>query len=61
MPVAEVGHGLQSSTSAVEPFIVQHPDDKTRQVVFVDTPGFINSWKDDADILRLIVDWLNIS
>ena len=59
--VAEVGHGLTPSTSAVEPFFVQHPDDETRRIILVDTPGFNYSWKGDVEILRRIVDWLDSS
>ena len=27
-------------------------------LVFVDTPGFNNTYKSDADVLKMVADWL---
>ncbi|KIJ63778.1 hypothetical protein HYDPIDRAFT_112732 [Hydnomerulius pinastri MD-312] len=47
--------GLQSCTQDVMPFKTQY---KGRQLVFVDTPGFDDTYKSDSEILRLIANWL---
>jgi len=61
--VATVGHDLQSCTSTVRPIPIPYPshDDPTRRVIFVDTPGFNDTWVDDTKTLREIVDWLEQS
>lgn len=61
--VATVGHDLQSCTSTVRPITIPYPshDDPTRRVIFVDTPGFNDTWVDDTKTLREIVDWLEQS
>ncbi|KAH7925415.1 hypothetical protein BV22DRAFT_441018 [Leucogyrophana mollusca] len=53
-----VGHGLESCTAAIQHVIVPYPDDPTRRVVFVDTPGFDDTYLDDSEILRQIAVWL---
>ncbi|KAH7925408.1 hypothetical protein BV22DRAFT_1065062 [Leucogyrophana mollusca] len=53
-----VGHDLRSSTSTIQHVIVPYPDDPTRRVVFVDTPGFDDTYVDDSEILRRISVWL---
>jgi hypothetical protein len=37
--VMDVGHDLQSCTSEIEHAIVPHPNDPSRRIVFIDTPG----------------------
>jgi predicted GTPase len=52
-----VGHGLQSRTAVIRTVRVMHP--KTgRPIVFVDTPGFDDTYKSDTEILSIIADWL---
>jgi len=57
-PVMEVGHDLQSCTRKIEHVIVPHPSDRSRRIVFVDTPGFDDTYVADAEILKLIAVWL---
>jgi hypothetical protein len=52
-----VGHGWQSCTTNIRAVRVTHPTDG-RPVVFVDTPGFDNTFKSDAEILTMIAEWL---
>ena len=52
----QVGYGLESCTSEVQvasPFML---DDK--MVTLIDTPGFDDTVKTEAEILRLIADFL---
>jgi len=56
--VTPVGHDLASCTAKIQHFIVPHPEDSTRRVVFVDTPGFDDTYAADAETLRLIAVWL---
>jgi predicted GTPase len=58
--VAIVSNGLASCTSGVKHFMVQH-EDPTRHFVFVDTPGFNDTWQDDESTLAKIIDWLTNS
>ncbi|GLB36105.1 putative 50S ribosome-binding GTPase [Lyophyllum shimeji] len=55
---ATVGHGLKSRTGAIQHFVIVHPSDQTRRLVFVDTPGFDDTYVDDSEILRRIAVWL---
>jgi len=59
--VASVDHGLQSCTPEIQRFIVPHPGDPSRRIIFVDTPGFDDTYVDDAEILRRISIWLTRS
>jgi GTPase Era involved in 16S rRNA processing len=61
--VADVGDELQRCTSDVKHFTIKHHQDPTRQVIFVDTPGFNADgvWLDDKKILQEILDWLQTS
>jgi predicted GTPase len=52
-----VGHSLSSCTEKVQAIICRHPDN-TRNVVFVDTPGFDDTYITDTDILIAIANWL---
>jgi hypothetical protein len=57
-----VGHGLNSSTPVLQhAFVYDIPDRpnlKGRRVVMVDTPGFDDTYTEDAEILRKIAVWL---
>jgi hypothetical protein len=53
-----VGNALHSCTKNIQHVIVPHPGDPTRRIVFVDTPGFDDTYIDDAEILKLIAVWL---
>ncbi|KAI6111700.1 P-loop containing nucleoside triphosphate hydrolase protein [Pisolithus thermaeus] len=53
---AKAQHQLKSHTQGVKEFIVNLSKD--RQYVFVDTPGFDDTYRSDRDILRTIADWL---
>ena len=60
--VAEVGHGLRSRTTEIQPVIMDpHPNDPSRRLIFVDTPGFDDTFIDDTEILRRISVWLALS
>ena len=52
-----VGHGLQSRTAVIRTVRVTHPE-TSRPIVFVDTPGFDDTYKSDTEILSMIADWL---
>ncbi|KAH7925416.1 hypothetical protein BV22DRAFT_440980 [Leucogyrophana mollusca] len=56
-----VGHGLESCTANIQHWIVPDPDDSTRRIVFVDTPGFDGTDIEDSEILRRIAVWLTNS
>ncbi|KAH7908656.1 P-loop containing nucleoside triphosphate hydrolase protein [Hygrophoropsis aurantiaca] len=56
--VTKVGHNLESCTAAIVHAIVPHPNYPSRRVVFVDTPGFDDTYEDDTEILRRIAVWL---
>ncbi|KIM82896.1 hypothetical protein PILCRDRAFT_820190 [Piloderma croceum F 1598] len=52
-----IGHGLRSFTNDIRTVRANHPIDG-RPVVFVDTPGFDDTYKSDMEILTMIADWL---
>jgi len=52
-----VGHRLRSCTADVRAVRYAHPTDGY-PVVFVDTPGFDDTYKSDVEILAMIADWL---
>ncbi|KAH7918864.1 hypothetical protein BV22DRAFT_1075873 [Leucogyrophana mollusca] len=56
--LTEVGHSLKSCTAALTRVIVPYPYDRSRRIVFVDTPGFDDTYEDDTEILRRISVWL---
>jgi len=56
--VAPVGNDLESCTSTIQPIIVPYPGDPTRRIIFVDTPGFDDTYVDDTEILRRIAVWM---
>ena len=55
-----MGHGLQSHIAEAQTVRVTHPTNGY-PVVFVDTPGFDETFKPDMDILIKIADWLRKS
>ena len=60
--VVEVGHGLRSRTTKIQPVIMDpHPSDPSRRLIFVDTPGSDDTHIDDTEILRRIAAWLALS
>ncbi|KAK0649736.1 hypothetical protein B0T16DRAFT_136317 [Cercophora newfieldiana] len=54
-------HGLRSATARVEAHVGNHPDFPDRRVIFVDTPGFDDTLRTDTEVLREIVNWLNVT
>lgn len=57
-----VSHKLRSCTAKIQPVIMDpHPTDPSRRLILVDTPGFDDTFVDDAEILRLIAAWLALS
>lgn len=60
--MAPVGRDLLSSTANVNHYIAEsHPFDNNRRLILVDTPGFDDTFTDDAEILRRIAFWLGRS
>ncbi|KAG0694753.1 hypothetical protein DFH29DRAFT_1006061 [Suillus ampliporus] len=55
-----VDDGLDSCTQYISCAACPRPDDNTRRIIFVDTPGFNNSSNDlpDGKILKDIAGWL---
>ena len=52
---------LDSEAGPIKTVIVTHPRDPTCRITFVDTPGFNDTFISDAEVLRRIVEWLDIS
>jgi len=52
--IVTVGHGLDSCTTDVEPVVVPYPENPDRSIVFIDTPGFNNTFAEDTEIVRRI-------
>ncbi|KZP06621.1 hypothetical protein FIBSPDRAFT_764093 [Athelia psychrophila] len=53
---SSIGHSLQSQTSEIRAVRCLHPVDKG-PIIFVDTPGFDDTYKSDIEILSLIAGW----
>jgi len=53
-----VGHDLTSCTAEIQVVRVTHPRFPSRRIVFVDTPGFDDTYVSDTEILRRIANWL---
>ncbi|KAH7918117.1 hypothetical protein BV22DRAFT_1134845 [Leucogyrophana mollusca] len=53
-----VCHSPTAQSAIIEHVIVPHPDDAHRRVVFVETPGFDDTYLDDSEILRYTAGWL---
>ena len=56
--VVVVGHGLESCTTEIKPVIIQHLAEENRRIILVDTPGFDDTYIDNAGILKHIAIWL---
>ena len=56
----QIGHGVQSMTSEVEP--VRYIEDDGRCITLIDTPGFDDSREGvtDTDVLRKIASFLDV-
>ena len=54
----EVGHDISSGTQEVRAVCCPFPDDSQRNIVFLDTPGFDDTDREDFDILNDIAKWL---
>ncbi|KAF7967873.1 hypothetical protein HWV62_32852 [Athelia sp. TMB] len=52
-----IGHDLESCTSEIRAVRCKHPNE-AGDVVFVDTPGFDDTYRPDIEILSTIADWL---
>jgi predicted GTPase len=52
-----VGHRMESHTSDIRAVRVSHPL-SDHPTVFVDTPGFDDTYKSDTEILSIIANWL---
>jgi predicted GTPase len=52
-----INHRLQSDTEDIQTVRVVHPKNG-HSVVFVDTPGFDDTYNSDTDILAKIAEWL---
>ncbi|KAI6101979.1 hypothetical protein EDD16DRAFT_1716274 [Pisolithus croceorrhizus] len=51
-----VGHELVSKTREI--LAVKYTDEESDQeIVLVDTPGFSNTFKDDSEVMRMIMGW----
>ena len=54
-----IGHDMLSCTSILQYEIVDNPHPlEGHRVIIVDTPGFDDTYMDDAEILRRIGVWL---
>ena len=54
-----MGRGsLESYTSTVSNVRLSIPEIAFGDLVFVDTPGYDNTYKSDTDILKMVADWL---
>jgi len=58
MTVTNVNHDVNTRKQPIQPVIFPY---KTGRVVFLDTPGFNDTWRDDAETLRRIAIWLQHS
>jgi predicted GTPase len=53
-----VGYGIRSCTQEIQWSRVTNFTDFDKPVVFVDTPGFGDTYKSDAEVLGTIADWV---
>jgi len=51
-----IGHGVEACTQDIIPVTMEM---EGRRVTLIDTPGFDDTYKSDADILQLIADYLD--
>src|ERR1700735_188817 len=56
-----VGHSLESYTSQVSNVRLHIPEIASGDLVFVDTPGFDDTYKPDVDILKMVANWLKLT
>jgi len=56
--VMPVGHDLESCTTKIQHATVPCRGQSTRRIVFVDTPGFNDTWDRDKQIMNDIINWL---
>ena len=56
-----MGDKLESCTNEINGFRISMPELAYGDLVFVDTPGFDDAHKSDADVLKMLVDWLTSS
>lgn len=54
-----IGHGLNGHTQKVRAVKWRDPRDPEQSYVFLDTPGFDDTYLSDTDILIEISVWLN--
>jgi len=54
---SEINHGLRTATSGIRTIRTTHPKDG-HPVVFVDTPGFDDTYIPDNETLSKVADWL---
>ncbi|KAI1349759.1 hypothetical protein F5Y01DRAFT_288033 [Xylaria sp. FL0043] len=54
----EIGHDLESCTQDVKTYIFHHPKLRSGRIYLVDTPGFDDTNRKDAEILRILATWL---
>jgi GTPase Era involved in 16S rRNA processing len=54
-----IGHGLQSHTSDIRAVRVNHPA-TNEPMIFIDTPGFNDTSRSDAEILAMIAEWVEM-
>jgi predicted GTPase len=52
-----VGKGLDSCTTDIQTISATHPKNG-HHIVFIDSPGFDDTWVDDAARLEEVSDWL---
>jgi hypothetical protein len=53
-----VGHNLKSCTEKVAKFRHSLPGLAYGDLVFVDTPGFVDAQRSDVDVLKMVHGWL---
>lgn len=56
-----IGHSLRPCTHEIQAFSCPYPKDSSRNVVFIDTPGFDirdGTYKGDTEILQAVDDLL---
>ncbi|KAI1271868.1 hypothetical protein F5Y07DRAFT_381607 [Xylaria sp. FL0933] len=53
-----IGHDLESCTQDVKTYVLHHPKLRSGRVYLVDTPGFDDTNRKDAEILRILATWL---
>ncbi|KAJ8502984.1 hypothetical protein ONZ45_g11263 [Pleurotus djamor] len=56
---AKVSDQLDSCTHDIQAYRCSNPYNGEQDIVLVDTPGFDDTYRSDADILQSIADWLN--